>query len=113
VTVGLDGLDHMHELTQPVTTRDQQDNRRIDTSDHTHTGGSVCVCVDGVRNGRRGWASFGQSHDGTALPSRGRGCYPRRYCSHTITNYILVLVCSSSRDESNLNVTLAEGGVGV
>lgn len=74
-----------------------------------HTPHRVCVCG---RSAPKVWGGGGQvstkPQDGGARPRRGRGLRPRRFRLRTTTNYILVLVCSSSGRENNSKVTLAE-----
>lgn len=74
-----------------------------------HTPRGVCVCG---RSAPKVWGEGGPARtkpqDGGARPRRGRGLRPRRFRLRTTTNYILVLVCSSTGRENNSKVTLGE-----
>jgi hypothetical protein len=63
------------------------------------------VRVERVRSGRGGSGERSEPQEGGPTARLGRGLCPRLYSLLTTTTVTLVLVCSSNRRESNVNVT--------
>jgi len=71
------------------------------------------VCVDGHEKSVGGSGGNTKSHDGAALPPRGRVLRTRRTATATTTNYTLALVSSSIGRENNVSVYNRAGGYNV
>ena len=69
------------------------------------------VCVEPPLEGVGPIAQKTKSHDGVAVPPRGRVRCTRRDRFRSTTNYILVLVSSSIGRENKYNLRIGGGGV--